>query len=136
LLSLTEATGPTFASVGKNKSPEHDLQVRLINHIRDVDASIFFTATVGGVRLSINQAKRMKAAGYLRGIPDLLIFEPSGGFSGLAIELKAAKGRASSYQLEALKALKTRGWRAEVSTGWDETVELLNDYFPELNFTV
>lgn len=120
--------------MAKNKSPEHDLQVKLVDYIREVDPSIFFTATVGGVRLSINQAKRMKAAGYLRGIPDLLIFEPSGGFSGLAIELKAAKGRASVYQLEALKALKSRGWRAEVSTGWDQTVELLNDYFPDLKF--
>jgi hypothetical protein len=120
--------------VAKNKSPEHDLQVKLVNHIREVDPSIFFTATVGGVRLSINQAKRMKAAGYLRGIPDLLIFEPSGDYCGLAIELKAGKGRASSYQLNALKSLRARGWRGEVSTGWDDTIELLNEYFPDLDF--
>jgi hypothetical protein len=120
--------------VGKNKSPEHDLQVKIINHIRDVDPSIFFTATVGGVRLSINQAKRMKAAGYLRGIPDLLIFEPSGDYNGLAIELKAGKGKPSTHQLKALKSLRARGWRAEVSTGWDDTVELLSEYFPDLDF--
>ena len=76
----------------------------------------------------------MKAAGYLRGIPDLLIFEPSGDYNGLAIELKAGKGKPSPHQLEALKSLRARGWRAEVSTGWDDTVELLNEYFPDLDF--
>ena len=76
----------------------------------------------------------MKAAGYLRGIPDILIFEPSGDFNGLAIELKALKGRPSVYQLDALKALNLRGWRGEVAVGWDATIKILREYFPDRDF--
>ena len=88
-----------------------------------------FCATVGGVRLSMNQAKRMKAAGYLAGVPDLLFFEPRGKFAGLAIELKAKRGRVSAAQRDAIQRLTERGWRAVVCTGFDETVAVLREYF-------
>ena len=99
--------------MSKRKDPEHDLQTSLVQWIREVDPEILFTATNGGVRLSMNQAKRMKAAGYLRGVPDLLFFEARDGFHGLAIELKAPKGRISPIQREQVEEFRIRGWRAE-----------------------
>ena len=119
--------------MAKNRSPEHDAQVALVDLIKTTAPDILFTATVGGVRLSINQAKRMKAAGYLRGVPDLLFFEPREGFAGLAIELKAKKGgRVSPDQRSVLNALKTRNWRTEVAHGYDHALSILRDYFEEL----
>jgi len=119
--------------MGKNQSPEHDAQVAIVDLIKSMAPELMFTATVGGVRLSMNQAKRMKAAGYLRGIPDLLFFEPRGEFMGLAIELKARKGgRVSADQRSALNKLTERGWRAEVAHGYGEALSVLRSYFEEL----
>ena len=118
--------------MSKRKDPEHDLQTSLVQWIREVDPEILFTATNGGVRLSMNQAKRMKAAGYLRGVPDLLFFEARNGFHGLAIELKAPKGRISPIQREQVEEFRIRGWRAEVAFGWDHAMKILREYFPEL----
>lgn len=119
--------------MGKNQSPEHDAQVALVDLIQTVAPDILFTATVGGVRLSMNQAKRMKAAGYLRGVPDLLFFEPRDGCLGLAIELKAKKGgRVSPDQRRVLDELDARGWRTEVAHGYDHALHILRDYFEEL----
>ena len=97
--------------------------------MKEHSPDIMFCATVGGVRLSMNQAKRMKAAGYLAGVPDMLFFEPRGEFVGLAIELKAKRGRVSAAQRDAIRRLNDRGWRAVVCTGFDETVAVLRDYF-------
>jgi hypothetical protein len=119
--------------MSKRKDPEHDLQTSLVQWIHEVDREILFTATNGGVRLSMNQAKRMKAAGYLRGVPDLLFFESRHGFHGLAIELKAPKGRISPIQRERIEEFRIRGWRAEVAFGWDHAMKILREYFPELD---
>lgn len=118
--------------MGKRKDPEHDLQTSLVLWIREADPEILFSATNGGVRLSMNQAKRMKAAGYLRGIPDLLFFEARDGFLGLALELKAPKGRISPIQRQRIEEFRLRGWRAEIAFGWDHALQILRDYFPEL----
>jgi hypothetical protein len=118
--------------MGKNSSPEHDLQVGLVELIRDTAPDLLFSATNGGVRLSMNQARRMKAAGYLKGIPDLLFFEPRHGFHGLALELKAKRGKISAIQREQIEEFRIRGWRAEIAFGWDQAIHFLRDYFEEL----
>ena len=118
--------------MGKNSSPEHDLQVGLVELIREVAPEILFSATNGGVRLSMNQAKRMKAAGYLKGVPDLLFFEPRHGFHGLALELKAKRGKISPIQRERIEEVRLRGWKAEIAFGWDQSIHVLREYFEEL----
>ena len=116
-------------STRKKASPEHDIQCEIVRRLKEHSPKIMFCATVGGVRLSMNQAKRMKAAGYLAGVPDMLFFEPRGEHVGLAIELKAKRGRVSAAQRDAIRRLNDRGWRAVVCTGFDETVAVLRDYF-------
>lgn len=113
----------------KNKSPEHDIQVRLVNYIRDMDPTILFSATVGGVRLAMHTAKKMKEAGYSKGIPDLLVFEPRGMYQGLAIEVKTKTGRPSPHQKEWVQNLNDRGWRAEICRGYEECESVINEYF-------
>ena len=83
---------------------EHQIQTRFVQLLDRLnatqDAGILYCATMGGVRLTIGQARKCKAAGYRKGIPDLIIFTPSGGKVGLAIELKTLKGRPSVEQKE------------------------------------
>ena len=118
--------------MGKTRTPEHDLQVGLVDLIRTTAPEILFSGTMGGVRLSMNQAKRAKAAGYLKGIPDLIFYEPRNGYHGLALELKAKRGKISPIQRERIEEFRIRGWRAEVAFGWDAAMAVLRDYFEEL----
>lgn len=113
----------------KNKSPEHDIQVALTRYLEAHKESPLFSATVGGVRLAMHTAKKMKQAGYKKGIPDLLIFEPRGMYTGLAIEVKTKTGRPSSHQKEWIKRLNSNGWRAEICYGLAECLAVIDEYF-------
>lgn len=115
----------------KNGSPEHDIQVMVIDHLESLETVPLYSATVGGVRVAMGTAIKMKQAGYKKGIPDLLIFEPSNGYVGLAIEIKTMSGRASEHQKEWQKGLQERGWRAEICKGLSSCVELIDEYFGE-----
>jgi hypothetical protein len=104
----------------KNGSPEHDIQVAIVGLLESIEPTPLYSATVGGVRLAIHTAKKMKEAGYSKGVPDMLVYEPRGMYAGLAIEVKTEKGRASDEQKEWIRNLNNRGWRAEICQGFEE----------------
>jgi hypothetical protein len=116
---------------------EDDIQkrfVRLIDRLNATQqADILFCSTQGGLRMRIGQARKMVEGGYRKGIPDILIYTPSRGFSGLALELKTMKGRASPEQLDWVERLKLYGWDAHVVKGYEAACEKLFEYFPELD---
>lgn len=120
----------------KNKSPEHDIQVTLVALLESIEPKPLYTATVGGVRLAIHTAKKMKDAGYSKGVPDLLIFTPMGMYTGLAIEVKTEKGRPSPEQIEWCRHLNSLGWRAEITKGLDEAIDVIYEYFELYNESV
>ena len=108
--------------------------VRLLDRLNATQkADILFCSTQGGMRMRIGQARKMVQGGYRKGIPDLLIYTPNQGFCGLALELKTKKGRPSPEQLEWVERLRLYGWDAHVVKGYDEAVEKLFAYFPELD---
>jgi REP element-mobilizing transposase RayT len=71
---------------------------------------------------------KAKKSGYKKGFPDLFIYEPRGEFNGLAIELKVGKNRATKEQLWWRNELNERGYVAEICTGIDEALEVINRY--------
>ena len=108
--------------------------VRLIDRLNATQkAGILFCSTQGGMRMRIGQARKMVDGGYRKGIPDILIYTPSKGFTGLAIELKTMKGRPSPEQLVWVEQLKSFGWDASVVKGYEAACETLFNYFPELD---
>jgi len=113
----------------KNGSPEHDIQVRVVDYLDDMESPPLYSATVGGVRVAMQTALRMKRAGYRKGIPDLLIFEPRHGRCGLALEIKTAMGKASPHQKEWQQKLNERGWCAKICKGLDECIQAIDEYF-------
>ena len=113
----------------KNGSPEHDIQVALVGLLESIEPTPLYSATVGGVRLAIHTAKKMKEAGYSRGVPDMLVYEPRGMYAGLAIEVKTEKGRASDEQKEWIRQLNSKGWRAEICKGFEECADVICEYF-------
>ena len=79
--------------------------------------------------MAMHTAKKMKEAGYSKGVPDMLVFEPRGFYNGLAIEVKTEKGRASDEQKAWIKSLNDRGWRAEICKGFEECADVICEYF-------
>lgn len=124
-----KAGGSGQRGTRKNGSPEHDIQVYLVDHLEAMEVPPLYSATVGGVRVAMHTALKMKRAGYKKGIPDLLIFEPRGGYVGLALEVKTKTGRASEHQKKWQKELQGRGWRAEICKGLDACVKCIDEYF-------
>lgn len=90
---------------------------------------------------TFNEGKRTRTMqqkvlgfGVMTGIPDFLIFEPKGGFVGLAVELKVkykngGKNYLSPAQKTAQEELKKKRWK--VVTVWtiDEFFKEIRAYF-------
>lgn len=108
---------------------EYEIQKRFAEYIDTEHPNVLWCASAGGARTSMNEAKRMKATGYKRGFPDVFVYEPRGGFHGLAIELKKdSGGRVSPSQKEWQQALKMRGYHATIAKGYDEAVAIVTEY--------
>lgn len=96
-----------------------------------VICNICFAASLNGVHLSKAQAGKAKAAGMVRGEPDLRIYDPPPAYPdcvGMVIELKTPDkapktdraGRfsgAEPHQRERLEALEQRRWHCVVAYG-------------------
>lgn len=84
-----------------------------------------------------NEAKRgwaaqakLKALGGAtsKGAPDILIFNPSSGRSGLALEVKSKTGRLTKEQSFWLDALKARNWQTQMVRSFEEAQVIINEY--------
>jgi hypothetical protein len=71
---------------------------------------------------------RLKQKGVKSGVPDILIFEPRGQYSGIAIELKVGYNKLSENQTAWLEALSKRGWMVMWSDDIDVVIERIDNY--------
>lgn len=94
-----------------------------------------FTSSVAGVKVKLFTMMALKRAGYKKGTPDLMIFEPRNGFHGLFIEMKTAKtafsekGKTSPEQKQWQQDLTDRGYSAHICYGFEEAQAVIDDYF-------
>ena len=76
-----------------------------------------------------------KRTGYVKGFPDLFIYESRTvdgiTYHGLALEIKTIKGRATKEQKEWIEALNERGYKAEVVKGLPDILNLIDSYLNE-----
>jgi hypothetical protein len=116
---------------------EYQEQCIVADYLRKRWPSVLFTATLGGVRVSIGAAVKLKKQGYLKGVPDLLIVAnrpyTSDGvccwFYGLAIEMKVKKGGiVSADQKRVMAQFEREGWKAIVCHGADEAIAAIEEY--------
>lgn len=104
-------------------------QERLIKILDKKYPRVLYCASAGGLWTTKLQGGKMKAAGYKKGFPDIMIFEPRGGYSGLFIELKRITGgTVSPEQKEWLGRLNARGYMAIVCKGCMNAVAALDKY--------
>ena len=113
------------------KQIEQQIQTAVVKYIRLSYPDLLFCASAGGMRTSFKQAVKMKATGYVRGFPDLFIYEPVGKYYGLALEIKTSKGRPTKEQLNWKKRLLDRGYFAEIVYGFEHTRKVIDSYFSQ-----
>ncbi len=83
-----------------------------------------------GLRTKRNGAA-LKRAGMKSGVPDILVFAPTSGFFGTAIELKKiGGGRPTTTQKAWLCCLVDCFWTAHVCYGAAEAIALLERLYP------
>lgn len=117
------------SKVKRPYSGEAGVQKAVIDYIKYQYPHVLYCASAGGVRTSMKQAIKMKATGYVKGVPDLQIFEAVGNYHGLLIEIKDIKGVVSKEQKEWIKKLNERGYYATYSKGFEATIKVIDDYF-------
>ena len=74
---------------------------------------------------------KMKAEGWKKGVSDLQLALPKGGYNGLFIEMKKANGKESDLkpdQIEFMEAMRLVGYRAEWCAGSNEAINLIDNY--------
>lgn len=108
---------------------EHEIQSKLVQLISEQYPELLFCATVGGARMSISEAKKIKRQGYRKGIPDLIFYEARKGYYGLCIEIKKKGGQPSPHQRAWIADLQRRGYQALICKGLDACVEAFESYF-------
>jgi hypothetical protein len=78
---------------------------------------VLFCASAGGMHTPNKMAAiRMKRAGYKAGHPDVVIYEPRGGWHGMTVELKV-KNYAEKTQRDWRDELLKRGYYAVIVPG-------------------
>lgn len=98
--------------------------------LRETYPGIIATATVGGAHLSSGPAAaaKLRAAGYLNGIPDVLIFLPSGGKHGLFIEMKRPGATLRVEQAQVMADLATVGYATGLAHSLEEFQRCVTEY--------
>ena len=111
---------------------ELKVQIAVVNWIKYNFPELLYCASAGGMRTSLSVAKKMKASGYVKGFPDLVLFRPTNNHNGMFIELKAdKKGYASKEQKEWIEKLNSRGYYAVVCKGFEDAIEQITNYLNE-----
>ena len=78
---------------------------------------------------SYQYGARMKRMGMQKGFPDLFFPYARKNAHGLFIEMKAEKGKATVEQIEWLRRLKERDYKAFLCYGFDEAKRVIDWYF-------
>ena len=106
-------------------------QARLVEAFRSRGWLVM--ATANGVPMSDRARTQFSRSGGSRGTPDLFVFEAVGGFVGIAIEMKRARGsKTSPEQKRWMGWLTARGWLAIVAKGADDGLRQIDEALKEV----
>ena len=117
----------TLISASKTYPSEHDEQVGFINGFRVKYPNVLIFAIPNGEKRAITVAKRLKAEGVVRGIPDLLIPQWT-----LWVEMKRISGgRLSTEQKAMILYLEGVGQKVIVAKGAADASKQILEYLKE-----
>jgi hypothetical protein len=97
----------------------------------DTRWGLLFAIPNGKAASSIREAVNAKRTGLKRGVPDMFLPWPAGGWHGLFVELKRADGVKSDLkpeQVDWLQRLQAAGYQTAVAFGWKAAVAEISGY--------
>ena len=110
---------------------EYQLQKAVCKYL-DLQNILYCGSMGGQYQVHMSQIIKAKKYGYKKGFPDLFIYEVSKIdkklYAGCAIELKVGYNKATNEQRWWRDQLRERGYMAEICTGIDEALEVINNY--------
>lgn len=107
---------------------EANLQSNVVKYLKLQYPHVRYCASLGGqYQRYPSQRNKAKATGYVRGFPDIGIYEAKGKYFGLFIEIKE-KGYPTKEQKQWIKDLNERGYLACCLKGFDSIVETIDIY--------
>ena len=128
-----QKTGEPIKLKRRNAQPEAIEQAKVIAWARDNERNYPYLqllhCSLNGVKMTKAQAGRAIAQGMKKGVADLFLPAKQGGFSGLYIEMKSAKGRISIEQSKFLKDVSDNGYAAFVCYSADDAIKRIEDYY-------
>jgi hypothetical protein len=108
---------------------ESNQQEIVVKYLKLAYPDALYCASAGGMRTSYLQAIKMKRTGYVKGFPDLFIYEPRNEYNGLAIEMKKEKGGvASPEQKRWQEQLRNRGYASYICKGSEDAIKVIDEY--------
>jgi hypothetical protein len=111
---------------------EHLAQVAVfvwaaLNQHRRPELEFMYAVPNGGHRHRAVAAK-MKAEGQRRGVPDICLPVPRGGYHGFYLEMKIKPNRLSLEQKRYLEFLKSQGYHTDVAWSSEEAIDKIEAY--------
>ena len=117
----------------KRAHPEADLQKKVVKYIMKFYGDIIvMNAPLGELQTSIHRRAEAKRMGYVAGIPDLMIFNQTLAYNGLAIELKIGSNTTSPAQDEFIDKLREQHWCVHVVYNYDVCCEVIDQYMDKV----
>jgi len=109
---------------------ERNLHEKVVDYIRKYHPTVLFNASLGEIQDTPEKRKMAYKMGYSAGMVDLMIYEHSKDFNGLAIEFKSPNGLGvvSEKQENMKNRLEDRGYKYILSDNYDDIIIELNDY--------
>ena len=112
---------------------EHDEQVSLFQWAAHMSGKypelrLMYAIPNGGLRNTV-VARKLKAEGVKAGVPDIFLPAARGGYHGLYIEMKRAKGGTESAEQKDFRELMiSEGYKAVVCRGWVKAKDEIESY--------
>lgn len=112
---------------------EHDIQVAafawwaLYAQAHKIPECLLF-AVPNAAKMSYRAAAWMKAEGRRRGVSDVFLMIPAGGFHGLIVEFKRPGEKPTEDQEGFLNAVRAKGYLALVLTSTEEFARAVKAY--------
>jgi len=117
------------------KSKEHELQAACVKWFSlqypQYDRMLF--AIPNGGHRDIRTAARLKAEGVKRGVPDLFLSIPRGGYNGLYIEMKYGDNKLTADQEKFFNQATELGYLCLDCYTVDEFIDIITGYFALTN---
>lgn len=110
------------------KYTEHNLQVQCVHWFKLQYPKCLIASSLNGAKRNIRDGSRLRAAGMLKGFPDLFVCEPKGIFHGLFIEMKSKNGQMTKEQKEIAQKLQAKGYATAICKNFETFVNLVKVY--------